>query len=122
MAAACLETGREASSFPLDLVEESVIPMMVDELQTLEETSLTYVIEGIVDELELERTMLAEAGEEVAQEGAKEAHGPFTFVASGYFNESFLLLNLLSRYDILPPFFFLDFSQRCALIVVFRIF
>lgn len=55
----------EVTSFPLDLNEER-FSMMVDKPQTYEEPSLTHVIKGVLDELEVEGTMLVEASEEVA--------------------------------------------------------
>lgn len=51
--------------------------MIVDELQTYKEPSLTYVIEGIFRELDPKGTVPTEAGEEVAQEGVEEAPEPF---------------------------------------------
>lgn len=63
------------ASFPLDLKEETVTLMMVDEYQIFADPSSTYVIKGVLGELEQEGTIVApiEAGEELVQEGAEEA-------------------------------------------------
>lgn len=63
------------ASFPLNLEVETITWMMFDELKVFEEPSLTQVIEGVMDELEPEGTIVTstETGEEVMQEGTEEA-------------------------------------------------
>lgn len=67
-----IESGGEEASFPLDLEEEAVTPMMVDEPQIYEESSLTQVIEGFLGELELEGAMIVWEGVEEVPESLVE--------------------------------------------------
>lgn len=58
----------EATPFPFDLDEETVIPMMVDGPQTYEEPSLALVIEEVLGDLEREVAMPTGEGQEAIEE------------------------------------------------------